>query len=106
MFNPIKRLLYKLNPEKAIDLKRNDPLKHQKFYNISRETRIMAAREIVEQIYKKESMEGKLTEQDVETYALGQASHSVSHNEYVCQDVTKIVMKLYHLGLQTPDHQL
>ena len=106
MLNPFQRLKYKLNPEKAIDLKRQNELKHQNFYNISRETRILAAREITEQVYAKEAQGNKLSEKEIELYAIEKANQTVSHNERACQEVAHIVLKLYHLGLQTPDHQL
>ena len=106
MLNPFQRLRYKLNPEKAIDLKRQDQIKHQNFYNISRESRILAARVITEQVYAKESEGEKLTEQQIEAFALDIANRTVCHEQRVCHEVAHMVMKLYHLGLQIPDHQL
>jgi hypothetical protein len=106
MLNPFQRLRYKINPEKAIDLKRQEEIKHQNFYNISRESRILAAREITEQVYAKEAEGSKLSEKDIELYAMQKANQSVSHNERACHEVANMVLKLYHLGLQIPDHQL
>ena len=106
MLNPFQRLRYKLNPEKAIDLKRQDALKHQNFFKISRETRILAARVITEQVYAKEAEGQKLSENEIEKFALDLANRTVCHEERVCHEVANMVMKLYHLGLQIPDHQL
>jgi|SRR5581483_12234319 len=106
MFKVIERLLYKLNPERAIDLKRQEALKTQKFHSLSRETRIMAARDIAEQVHQLEMRNGKMNEQAVFQFSVEKANHTVTRDERACQEVAKLVMKLYHLGMQLPDEQL
>lgn len=97
----VERVKNKLAPEA-------DPAQAEKqhFQTVSREIRILTARNIVGQIQDREQAEGKMTPEAIREFTVQRSVESGWKDERVCSDITAMVTKLYHLGINLPDHEL
>ena len=78
----------------------------QHFQTVSREIKILTARNIVKQIQEREQEEGKLTPESIREFTLQRSVESGWKDERIHNDIVAMVTKLYHLGVNLPDHEL
>jgi hypothetical protein len=102
----VERLLYVLNPVRAIGLRTQDARDDQHFVTVSRDIWIASARSIVQQIRTRESRKGKMDENAKIDFAVKQAAASGLKDPFITREVAQMVIKLYHLGDDLPDDQL
>ncbi len=99
--NSVEKVKSKLNSDP-------DPAQAEKqhFQTVSREIRILTARNIVGQIQTREQGEGKMTPEAIREFSVQRSVESGWRDERVCDDIAAMVTKLYHLGVNLPDHEL
>lgn len=102
----VERLLYVLNPVRAIGLRTQYARDDQRFVTVSRDIWIASARSIVGQIRAREVRKGKMDQQAMIRYSIKQAEASGLKDPFVTHGVAEMVVKLYHLGDDLPDTQL
>jgi hypothetical protein len=102
----VERLLYVLNPIRAIGLRTQDPREDQRFLTVSRDIWVASARSIVQQIRTREARKGKMGEEARIGFAVTQAEASGLKDPFVTRGVAEMVIKLYHLGDDLPDSEL
>ncbi len=78
----------------------------QHFQTVSREIKILTARNIAKQIQDREQEEGKLTPEMIREFTLQRSVESGWKDERIHNDIVAMVTKLYHLGVNLPDHEL
>jgi len=102
----VERLLYVLNPIRAIGLKTQGPRDDQRFVTVSRDIWIASARSIVQQIRAREARKGVMPQDIKVQFAMKQAEASGLKDPMITRGVAEMVIKLYHLGDELPDDQL
>lgn len=78
----------------------------QRFKTVSREIKILTARNIVKQIRELETQRERFTQPELEEFATKRALDSGWKDKRILIDVAAMVTKLYHFGDNLPDDQL
>ncbi len=102
----VERLKNKLTPETGSSNEAEAAENDQRFKTVSRELRILTARNIAQQIRELEPNQGKMSQEEIVAYAEQKSIESGWKDERILKDVAAMVTKLYHLGGGLPDHEL
>ena len=78
----------------------------QHFQTVSREIKILTARNIATQVHEREQAEGKLSPEAIREFTVQRSVESGWKDERIHNDIVAMVTKLYHLGANVPDHEL
>lgn len=78
----------------------------QHFQTVSREIKILTARNIAKQVQEREHLEGKLTPEAIREFTIQRSVESGWKDERIHNDIVAMVTKMYHLGVNLPDHEL
>ena len=78
----------------------------QRFKTVSREIKILTARNIVKQIRELEMQREKFTQPELEEFAMKRSVDSGWKDKRILIDVAAMVTKLYHFGDNVPDDEL
>ncbi len=100
--NSVEKVKNKLAPSETDSAQ----AEKQHFQTVSREIKILTARNITAQIHEREQAEGKLTPEVIREFTVQRSVESGWKDERIHNDIAAMVTKLYHLGVNTPDHEL
>ena len=78
----------------------------QRFKTVSREIKILTARNIVKQIRELEMQREKFTQPELEEFAIKRSLDSGWKDKGILNAVAAMVTKLYHFGDNVPDDEL
>ena len=82
------------------------PAGKQHFHVVSREIKVLTARNIAAQIQEREQAEGKMTREAIREFTMQRSAESGWKDERTHEDIVAMVIKLYHLGASVPDNEL